>query len=155
MVKHSENENKVVDEKIEYLVFKISNENFGVEVKSIKQIIKKGDILPVHGLPNFILGLTSVNGEIFPVIDLKEKFELLPKNKYDNFSVIIVLFSGDEELSLIADSVLDIYSVFAKDLKPTVINKKNKVFTPFESSILDLSFKIIDLEEIFSLKNLY
>lgn len=155
MVKNSNDENERREEKTEYLVFRIADENYGVEVKYVKQIIKKGDILPVHGLPNFILGLTSVNGEIFPVIDLKAKFELLPNNKYDKFSIIIVLIVEEEEVSIIADSVLDIYTIFTKDLQPTVINKKDKIFTPFESSILDLHFKIIDLEQIFNLKNLY
>lgn len=139
----------------EYIVFKIESKNYGINIKHIKKILKKCDILEVHGFPDYILGLINVSGEIFPLFDLKNKFSLENSGKYGKFSVIVVLNFQGEELALITDSVVDIYNVSLNDLKPASLNKREGNFVPCEAIFLDLNIKILSLAEIFKLKNLY
>jgi purine-binding chemotaxis protein CheW len=143
----------ILDE--DYMVFRIASDNYGIKIRNIKKLLKKGNILSVHGAPEYFIGLTSVNGEIYPVFDLKRKLSLENSEKYGKFSVIAILDMEQENLAIIADAVLDIYRISPKDMKKAVASKNEKILTPYEVNYLDFEIKIIDLKKLFELKNLH
>lgn len=139
----------------DYMVFRISSNNYGIKIRNIKKLLKKGRILNVHGAPSYFMGLTSINGEIYPVFDLKSKLSIENSEKYGKFSVVAIVVLDQEYLAIVADAVLDIYKISAGDIKAAVVNKSEKTLTPYEVNFADISIKIIDLEKLFELKSLH
>ncbi len=91
-----------------YLVFKIGDEEYGVDIRRITTIIEKDmEIARVPKLPVFIKGVINLRGEIIPVISLRLKFGLT-EDIYSEETRIIIVGMGEISAGLIVDSVAEV-----------------------------------------------
>ena len=99
--------------KNQMLTFRVGNEIYGVEISKIIELVRldlENLPKPMPKVPDFILGVINVRGEIIPVLDLRKKL-LLPQKEFDKFDVIIVLESSDEKLGILVDEVNDVVPI--------------------------------------------
>jgi purine-binding chemotaxis protein CheW len=91
-----------------YLVLKIDNEEYGIDIYKISTIIEKDmNIARVPKLPDFIRGVINLRGEIVPVISLRLKFGL-PNDIFGPDTRIIIIRFGEITVGLIVDFVLEV-----------------------------------------------
>ena len=91
-----------------YLVFKIGDEEYGVDIRRITTIIEKDmEIARVPKLPVFIKGVINLRGDIIPVISLRLKFGL-SEDVYDSETRIIIVGLDEISAGLIVDSVAEV-----------------------------------------------
>ncbi len=57
-----------------FLTFTLGNEEYGVPVLKVREIIKVMDITQVPQVPPHVLGVINLRGKVIPVIDLRRKF---------------------------------------------------------------------------------
>ncbi len=109
------------EEKIELLAFKLSNEEYVLDINRIKEIIRPVEITRVPRVPLYIKGIISLRGVIVPVYNLKNRLGLLETNEFSNDSqkrILIVNF--DEELiGIIVDAVTGVVKINEDIIKPT------------------------------------
>src|SRR5512147_142411 len=55
------------------LVFKIAGEAFAVEIVYSREILKPMKITPIHAVPDYMLGIISIRGQVIPVISLRRR----------------------------------------------------------------------------------
>lgn len=93
----------------EILCFKINEqETYGINVFKVREVIQLPDITNTAMAPKGIKGVVSVRGDIIPVIDLNEWFDM---PKYDDSKLLVVTeFSGSTQ-AFLASSVTRIYRV--------------------------------------------
>lgn len=60
----------------QYLVFTLSGEQFAVEVPRLLQIRSWGDVTPVPGAPDYVLGKTDFQHSKLIVVDLRARLKL-------------------------------------------------------------------------------
>lgn len=92
--------------KNQFLTFAIDNEDYGIEIAYITSIIQMQDITKVPDMPDYIVGITNLRGDLIGVIDVRRRFRKPPKD-YDDLSCIIVIEWNGDILGLIVDSVKD------------------------------------------------
>ena len=90
--------------KDQYLTFAIEDEDYGVEIAYVKEIIKMTPITKVPEMPNFIEGLINLRGDLIGVIDVRKRFDKPPK-EHDEETCIIVIMYSDYTLGMIVDAV--------------------------------------------------
>ena len=90
--------------KDQYLTFKIDNEDYGIEIAKVKEIIPIQTITRVPDMPDYIEGVTNLRGELIGVLDVRKRFAM-PSKEYDESTCIIVIFYEDYLLGLIVDAV--------------------------------------------------
>ncbi len=91
-----------------YLVFKLENEEFGIDIGKIATIIEKDmSIARVPKQPAFLKGVINLRGEIIPVISLRQRFGLVD-DEYDADTRIIILKLDEILAGLIVDSVAEV-----------------------------------------------
>lgn len=91
-----------------FLVLKINNEEYGIDIHKITTIIEKDmKIARVPKLPNFIKGVINLRGEIIPVISLRLKFGL-SQDVFDPDTRIIIVKFNDIMVGLIVDLVSEV-----------------------------------------------
>ncbi|MHB8136577.1 MAG: chemotaxis protein CheW, partial [Anaerolineaceae bacterium] len=73
------------------VVFKLSNEEFAVEVSSVEAIIKLQAITKVPHAPAHVVGVTNLRGNIVPVIDLKKRLSLPATENSQDTRIIVAL----------------------------------------------------------------
>jgi len=90
--------------KDQYLTFAIDDEDYGVEIAYVKEIIKMTSITKVPEMPSFIEGLINLRGDLIGVIDVRKRFGK-PSKEHDEETCIIVIMYGDYTLGMIVDAV--------------------------------------------------
>jgi len=91
-----------------FAVFKIGNENFGVDIARVVEILKSQKVYPLPELPDFVSGVINVRGDVIPLLSLRKRFGVAADAK--NWHIIIIR-SGDEKIGLMVDEIDKIISL--------------------------------------------
>jgi purine-binding chemotaxis protein CheW len=104
-----------IDEK-QYITFKLE-EDYGIELTRIKEIIRHQELTVIPEAPAFILGILSLRGIAVPVIDLRKLFNL-PEKQINEYSVIIVMEILGRLVGMLVDGVSDMINIRDDDITP-------------------------------------
>ncbi len=109
------------EEKIELLAFKLSNEEYALDINRIKEIIRPVEITRVPRVPSYIKGIISLRGVIVPVYNLKNRLGLLEANEFSNESQkrILILNFDEEFIGIIVDAVTGVVKINEDIIEPT------------------------------------
>ena len=87
-----------------YLTFMLANDEFGINISYVTEIIGILAITFVPDLPIFVKGIINLRGQIIPVIDVRLRFQI-NSMEYNDRTCIIVLQIKDLSIGFIVDSV--------------------------------------------------
>ncbi len=96
-------------------VFKIGEEDFGIEVKRVVEILNLQKIHTIPELPDFLSGVITVRGEIIPLLDLRKRFNV--KSPVEEGRIIIVSYDN-EKIGLLVDEIKEITSLGPSEIIP-------------------------------------
>ena len=94
----------------QFVVFKLANEEYGIDILRVKTIEKMSSITRVPKTSTYVKGVVNLRGEIVPIIDLREKFNLKYYEENENTRIIIV-YADDVTVGLIVDSVSEVIEI--------------------------------------------
>ncbi|MCG3137447.1 MAG: Chemotaxis protein CheW [Phycisphaerae bacterium] len=99
-----------------YLTFMLDNEEYGLAILKVREIIGIMDITNVPQTPDFVEGVINLRGKVIPVIDLRTKFGL-PRTEYNDQTCIIVVDVG-MLVGIIVDTVREVHDIPGGDIEP-------------------------------------
>lgn len=99
-----------------YLTFHLNNEEYGLEILKVREIIGIMDITKVPQTPDYVEGVINLRGRVIPVIDLRSKFGL-PRTEYNEETCIIVVDVG-MMMGIIVDTVQEVHDIPAANIEP-------------------------------------
>ena len=105
-----------------YLTFDLADEEYGLEILRVREIIGMMDITPVPRTPDFVLGVINLRGKVIPVVDLRLKFGLPYKEPDERTCVIVVEVANRDitvQMGIVVDRVNEVVDVKAEDVEPT------------------------------------
>jgi purine-binding chemotaxis protein CheW len=97
--------------------FVIENEEFGVDILKVQEIIRTVEITRVPKSPEFVEGVINLRGKIVPVIDLRKRFGINRKER-DNETRIIVVELIDKVVGFLVDKVKEVIRVEKSIIEP-------------------------------------
>lgn len=121
------NEESVEDKK--YVVFKLENEYYGIDIENVQGIEKVHDFTIVPNAKKYIKGVINLRGEVVPIIELRTRFGL-EKKELDDDSRIIVVFLNDLQVGILVDSSSEVIEFNQSELNsaPTVLDESYEDF---------------------------
>jgi purine-binding chemotaxis protein CheW len=105
------------DHLLQLVTFRIGEEEFGVNILQVQEIIRMLDITKVPKAPDFVEGVINLRGKVIPVIDLRKRFGL-PARERDKMSRIIVVEIGTTVVGFIVDAVSEVLRLPASTVEP-------------------------------------
>ncbi len=99
-----------------YLTFLLAEEEYGLEILKVREIIGIMDITKVPQTPDFLEGVINLRGKVIPVVDLRSKFNL-PRSEYNDQTCIIVVDVG-VLMGIIVDTVQEVRDIPAGEIEP-------------------------------------
>ena len=99
----------VVSREGKYLAFTLANEEYGVDILKIKEIIGMMPITSVPQTPVFLKGVINLRGKVIPIVDLRLKFGMQSIDYTDRTCIVVVEIAGQEE-NLLMGSIVDTVS---------------------------------------------
>jgi purine-binding chemotaxis protein CheW len=105
-----------------YLVFHLGNEEFGVRVLKVREIMGLQDITSVPQTSAFVKGVINLRGKVIPVIDLRLKFGL-ESAEYTQRTCIVVVQVEEQGhplmMGVIVDGVSEVVTMQEADIEDT------------------------------------
>ena len=102
---------------VEALAFRLGGEEYGVDILKVQEIRGHDAVTRIANAPDHIKGVVNLRGIIVPVIDLRLRFGLDCRDG-DQSSVVIVLNIGNRIIGMVVDSVSDVISLGADEIRP-------------------------------------
>ncbi len=107
------------EEEKQYVTFIVGGEVYGVSVMRVQSINEMAEITHVPKALSFIKGVINLRGAVVPVIDMRKKFGLPPK-EYDSLTVILIVEVKGRLIGMIVDAVSDVVGFPVSGIKKEI-----------------------------------
>ena len=117
-------ENAVVNESKQYIVVKLDNEQYGIDITFIDNIVRMQQITRVPKAQSYFAGVINLRGEIIPVMSLRTKFGL-PDKEYTNATrIIIVKPESNAKIGVLVDEVREVVALEDDNIENAVYEEQ-------------------------------
>ncbi len=125
-----ENKEQLLDEdtqKGKFMTFQTGKEYFGINISYVNEIIMMQPITAIPESESYIKGLINLRGKIIPVIDVRIRFKMEPK-EYTDRTCIIVINVKSTVVGLIVERIAEVDNIKESDIvpPPTLRRKGNE-----------------------------
>ena len=106
------------DDELQAVVFRLGNEEFGVPIDSVQEIVRVPEQLTrVPKAPAFVEGVINLRGAVLPVIDQRRRFGLPCGERNDRQRIMVYLLSG-VRTGFIVDLVTEVLKIPKSTIAP-------------------------------------
>lgn len=146
------NKEKDGQQLLQLVSFNIGNEEFGIDILKVQEIIRIMNITQVPNAPEFVEGVVNLRGRVIPVIDLRIKLGMKRKD-HDNSTRIIVVEINNTTVGFIVDAVSEVLRIQANVVEPppSLVAGIDSDFITAVGKLDDRLLILLDLEKILSL----
>ena len=112
----------MVDREGKYLTFSLAEEEYGIGILKIKEIIGMMPITSVPQTPEFVKGVINLRGKVIPVMDLRLRFGMGEIEYTERTCIIVVEIEGQTGtvmIGIVVDSVSEVLNIKGDDIAET------------------------------------
>lgn len=108
-----------------YLTFTLADEEYGIGILKVREIIGIMPITPVPQTPGFVKGVINLRGKVIPVLDLRLKFGMSEKEYNERTTIIVVEIAGSSgssgtvSIGIVVDSVSEVINIQESEVEDT------------------------------------
>lgn len=89
------------------VVFRFDDEEYGVEISYVQEIIRIPQVTKIPDVPPYMEGVINLRGKVVPVIDLKEKFGLGQSQRHEDSRLLVLNLEG-AIIGIVVDDVSEV-----------------------------------------------
>ena len=97
--------------------FRLAQEEYGIEITKVQEIILMGEITRVPQTPPYIKGLINLRSTVIPIVDLRLRFGLPQQDATDDTRIMVVNVAG-KTIGIIVDAVSEVLRVSQDQIAP-------------------------------------
>lgn len=112
----------IADREGKYLTFILANEEYGIGILKIKEIIGMMPITTVPQTPDFVKGVINLRGKVIPVVDLRLRFNMDEIDYTERTCIIVVEMAGQAGtvlIGIVVDAVSEVLNIKDEDIEET------------------------------------
>jgi purine-binding chemotaxis protein CheW len=112
----------MADKEGKYLTFTLTEEEYGIGILKIKEIIGMLPITSVPQTPDFVKGVINLRGKVIPVMDLRLRFGMMSIDYTERTCIIVVEISGQTGtilVGIVVDAVSEVLNIKGDDIEKT------------------------------------
>ena len=137
---------------LQLVTFRIGEEEFGVDILRVQEIIRIMEITRVPKSPDFVEGVINLRGKVIPIIDLRKRFGLEVK-EYVKHTRIIVIEISNMIVGFVVDAVSEVLRVPADTVEPpppAVMGGIDSEYISGVGKLEDRLLILLDLDKLLS-----
>ncbi|MCR5591152.1 MAG: chemotaxis protein CheW [Lachnospiraceae bacterium] len=111
-------------ETVQYIVIKIGEEQYGIDISYIDNIVRMQSITRVPHVQPYFAGVINIRGEVVPVMSLRLKMGLQADEYTNKTRIIIVKFESNASIGLIVDEVKEVVTLDERSIDEVIRDSK-------------------------------
>jgi purine-binding chemotaxis protein CheW len=134
---------------LQLVTFHIGDEEFGVEILKVQEIIRMIGITRVPKAPAFVEGVINLRGKVIPIIDLRKRFGMAAQ-EYDKHTRIIVINIKNVIVGFVVDSVSEVLRIPSSTVEPppAIISGIEAEYISGVGKLADRLLILLDLDRL-------
>jgi purine-binding chemotaxis protein CheW len=143
------------DDLIQLVTFRIADEEFGVDILAVQEIIRLMQITMVPRAPVFIEGVINLRGKVIPVINMRTRFNM-PSTEHNSNTRIVVTEFDQKIVGFLVDAVSKVLRIPANTVEeaPPVVSGIGSEYIRGVGKLGDRLLILLDLDNLLSNMNL-
>ena len=105
------------DELIQLVSFMLADEEYGVEVLKVREIIRMPTITKMPNVPSHVEGIINLRDKVIPIISMRRRFNLMENEKNSQTRIIIMDVCGTLT-GFIVDAVSEVIRIHSSEIQP-------------------------------------
>ena len=105
------------DQVLQLVSFRVGNEEFGLDILKVQEIIRVRDLTRVPNMPEFVDGVINLRGQVIPVVGLRRRFGM-EAAEVDKRTRIVVAEINGAVLGFVVDEVSEVLRISADTVEP-------------------------------------
>jgi purine-binding chemotaxis protein CheW len=97
--------------------FRLANEEYGIEITKVQEIILMGEITRIPQTPEYIKGLINLRSSVIPIVDLRQRFGMTCEDATDTTRIMVVNVEG-RTIGIIVDAVSEVLRINHSHIAP-------------------------------------
>jgi purine-binding chemotaxis protein CheW len=136
-------------QKDKYLTFQLESEEYGIAIYHVTEVVGLQKITPVPDVPDFIKGVINLRGQVIPLMDVRLRFNIEPRD-YDDRTCVIVVNIKDTAIGLVVDEVQEVQDIPENNVEPPpkVGRKKSNRFLQGLGKVGEKVTILLDVEKL-------
>jgi len=137
----------------QFVVFKLNDEEYGIEITQVKEIIEYHKPTKIPNTPHFIDGVINVRGIIVPIVSLRKRFELKNREIIKDSRVIIVHLN-EKLIGFVVDETSQILRINENDIEAAgdIITGSDRHFIAGIGKIGEKIIVLLNLKEVLTIR---
>jgi len=152
---HTESKSKAQAGTQQVVVFKLGQEEYGLHIDQIKEVVITPTITRMPQTPPFVKGVANVRGNVIAILDLEEKFGLVRTNETtrrgNNYTLVIE--SEEYKMGILVRDVPNTLSISNASIEDSVFTGDFQAEQSYITGIVKLEKRLIILIDIFKVVN--
>ncbi len=139
------------DELLQLVTFSIGEEEFGVDILKVQEIIRTMEITKVPRAPEFVEGVINLRGKVIPIIDLRRRFSMTARS-HDSNTRIIVIEITRMIVGFVVDAVSEVLRIPVDTVEaaPPVVAGLDSDYISGVGKLHDRLLILLDLDRLLS-----
>jgi purine-binding chemotaxis protein CheW len=139
----------VSDELLQLVSFKIGDEEFGVDILKVQEIIRMIEVTRVPNAPEYVEGIINLRGKVMPVVDLRKRLGMSAKGNDKQTRIIVVELSG-KTVGFLVDAVREVLRIptSVTEPPPSLATGINAEYIMAIGKLGDRLLTLLDLEKV-------
>ncbi|MBC8391485.1 MAG: purine-binding chemotaxis protein CheW [Deltaproteobacteria bacterium] len=112
----------IADKEGKYLTFTMADEEYGIGILKIKEIIGMMPVTTIPQTPDFVKGVINLRGKVIPVMDLRLRFGMEAIDYTERTCIIVVEIegiTGTVRIGIVVDAVSEVLNIRGEDIEDT------------------------------------
>lgn len=105
-------------ELIQLVSFTLDQEEYGVDVLRVREIIRMPVVTRVPNTPYYVEGVINLRGKVVPIICMRKKFSLMETENSKETRIMVMDMEG-ELMGFIVDSVSEVIRISGSEIQPS------------------------------------
>ena len=114
---HKQQKEEMSSQLIQLVSFRLDEEEYGVDVLKVREIIRMPSITRVPNTPPYVVGVINLRGKVIPIMSIRRRFGL-GEIENDKSTRIMVMDVEGELMGFIVDSVSEVIRIDRHEIQP-------------------------------------
>lgn len=119
-------EGKAAAATIQFIVIRLGEEQYGIDIRSIDNIVRMQSITRIPKMPAFLKGVINLRGEVIPVISMRLKMDLDDDVITKATRILVLKLEQEGNVGFLVDEVKEVVTLSVNEIEKITYNAKEE-----------------------------